>query len=81
MKSNNIYSKTISLLVAIILVYISYKYIYNYFIVKAKEEGFTPKIRQMYRPMIRGVGNKLETFTNNYNMTNLINKLRKWNIY
>ena len=71
----NIYAKILLLLVAFILVKIAYKTL-----IRGKE-GFTPKIRQMYRPYLRNINNSVETFTNNYNITTLINKLRKWNIY
>jgi hypothetical protein len=68
----NIYLKIVLLLFAFVLVKLAYKPL---------KEGFTPKIRQMYRPYLRNMSNGVETFTNNYNLTTLINKLRKWNIY
>ena len=72
----NIYIKLLSILLSFTAVIISYKIIYSKF-----TEGFTPKIRQMYRPVIRNVNNKIETFMANYNMDILTNKLKKWNIY
>ena len=72
----NIYIKVLSIILSFIVVIISYKIIYSKI-----TEGFTPKIRQMYRPVIRNVNNKIETFMSNYNVNLLTNKLKKWNIY
>ena len=44
-------------------------------------EGFTPKIKQLYRPYIRIFNNKYDHFMNNYGSTSILNKLRKWDIY
>jgi hypothetical protein len=44
-------------------------------------EGFTPKINSLYRPYIRTINKKYETFVNNYGPNIIINKLKKWNIY
>ena len=74
MKSN-IYLKLIILLVVILIIYKIF--LINSFTI----EGFTPRIRQMYRPYLRHMHLQIETFKNNYNMTTFINKLRKWNIY
>jgi hypothetical protein len=46
-----------------------------------KYEGFTPKIRCMYRPYIRYYNQGYESFVNNYGPNVILNKLRKWNIY
>ena len=49
---------------------------------KEKEvEGFTPKINAMYRPYVRDINNKYESFMNNYGPDVIINKLKKWDIY
>jgi hypothetical protein len=74
MKSN-IYSKIMSLFIAFCLVLVAYKFI------KHEKEGFTPKIRQIYRPYLRHINTRIETFTNNYNLSRFINSLRKWNLY
>jgi len=44
-------------------------------------EGFTPKIRGLYRPYIRNMNQHIEHFTTNYGLDSIINKFRKWNIY
>jgi hypothetical protein len=44
-------------------------------------EGFTPKIKQVYRPYIRSFNNTYENFMNNYGSTYILNKLRRWSIY
>jgi hypothetical protein len=44
-------------------------------------EGFTPKINSLYRPYVRHINNKYETFINNYGPNIIINKLKKFNIY
>jgi hypothetical protein len=45
------------------------------------KEGFTPKIRQLYRPYVRIFNQGYESFVNNYGTNVIVNKLRKWNIY
>lgn len=45
------------------------------------KEGFTPKIREIYRPYIRTFNKVHENFVNNYGKQAILNKLRKWNIY
>jgi hypothetical protein len=44
-------------------------------------ETFTPKINGMYRPYVRHINNKYESFMNNYGHDIIINKLKKWGIY
>ena len=44
-------------------------------------EGFTPKIRILYRPYVRRLNQGYESFLNNYSPNIIVNKLRKWNIY
>lgn len=44
-------------------------------------EGFTPKIRGLYRPYVRTLNQGYESFVNNYGPNIIVNKLRKWNIY
>jgi dolichol kinase len=44
-------------------------------------EGFTPKINAMYRPYVRDINNKYESFMNNYGPDVIMNKLKKWDIY
>jgi hypothetical protein len=51
-----------------------------YFIQSVKE-GFTPKIRGMYRPYVRKINQNYESFMNNYGKSVIMTKLRKWNIY
>jgi hypothetical protein len=46
-----------------------------------KVETFTPKINAMYRPYVREINNKYESFMNNYGPDVIINKLKKWDIY
>ena len=45
------------------------------------KEGFTPKIRSMYRPYMRNMRVKLEGYTNKYNSDYLIGFLRKFGLY
>ena len=45
------------------------------------KEGFTPKIREMYRPYVRTFNQGYQTFVNNYGPQVILCKLRKWNIY
>jgi hypothetical protein len=45
------------------------------------KEGFTPKIRELYRPYVRTFNQGYESFVNNYGPKVIMNKLRKWNIY
>jgi len=46
-----------------------------------QNEGFTPRIRSMYRPYVRLVNQQVDTLLNNYGMETIFTKLRKWNIY
>jgi len=48
---------------------------------KNKKEGFTPRIRGLYRPYVRTMNQGFESFVNNYGPNVIMNKLRKWNIY
>ena len=45
------------------------------------KEGFTPRIRGLYRPYVRTMNQRFESFVNNYGPNVIMNKLRKWNIY
>jgi hypothetical protein len=45
------------------------------------KEGFTPRIRGIYRPYVRTMNRGFESFVNNYGPNVIMNKLRKWNIY
>jgi hypothetical protein len=45
------------------------------------EEGFTPKIRSLYRPHIRNLRIYSETFTNKYSTNYLISILKKMGLY
>ena len=45
------------------------------------KEGFTPRIRGIYRPYVRTMNQGFESFINNYGPNVIMNKLRKWNIY
>ena len=58
-----------------------YKNVYKNNYDKHNIEGFTPKIKQLYRPYIRAFNNTYDHFMNNYGSTYVFNKLRKWNIY
>jgi hypothetical protein len=49
--------------------------------VTQKKEGFTPKIRGMYRPYVRRARLHVENFVNKYNGNYIINMLKKYNIY
>jgi len=44
-------------------------------------ETFTPKINSLYRPYVRDINQKYETFVSNYGPEVIINKLKKMNIY
>jgi hypothetical protein len=48
---------------------------------KQEVEGFTPKINSMCRPYVRHVGQKYESFMNNYGPDVIINKFKKWDMY
>jgi len=68
----NIYLKIlISIVVLLWIVYFFQSY----------KEGFTPKLRGLYRPYVRTVNQGYESFVNNYGPNVIMNKLRKWNIY
>lgn len=58
----------------IILLWITY-------LIQSVKEGFTPRIRGIYRPYMRTINQKYESFMNNYGKNVIITKLRKWNIY
>lgn len=62
----------------IVILWIIY-FIQTYSIVK--NEPFTPKINSMYRPYVRNMNQKYETFVSNYGPNVIVNKLKKWNIY
>ena len=49
--------------------------------INTNTEGFTPKIRGLYRPYVRTINQGFENFVNNYGSKVIINKLRKWDIY
>lgn len=46
-----------------------------------KKEGFTSNIKGLYRPYVRTLNQKYESFINNYGSNVVFTKLRKWNIY
>ena len=46
-----------------------------------KKEGFTSNIKGLYRPYVRKLNQKYESFINNYGSNVVFTKLRKWNIY
>jgi hypothetical protein len=54
---------------------------FYFFIYKNNQENFTPKIKSLYRPHLRNMRLKYETFSNNYGSDFIINKLKKMNIY
>jgi len=45
------------------------------------KEGFTSNIKGLYRPYVRTLNQKYESFINNYGSNVVFTKLRKWNIY
>lgn len=63
----------------VILIFIIY--FFQQFINDTNIEGFTPKIKSIYRPYIRNLNQKYDNFLDNYNTENIIIKLKKWNIY
>ena len=48
---------------------------------KKLSEGFTPKIRSLYRPHIRNLRIYTETFANKYSKNYLIPVLKKMGLY
>ena len=44
-------------------------------------EGFTSQINSLYRPYIRNINQKYETFVSNYGTNTIIHKLKKFHIY
>ena len=44
-------------------------------------EAFTPQINSLYRPYIRKINQKYETFVSNYGTDTIIHKLKKFHIY
>jgi hypothetical protein len=45
------------------------------------DEGFTSKITSIYRPYIRNLNQKYDTFVSNYGTDTIIHKLKKFHIY
>lgn len=45
------------------------------------KEGFTPKIRGMYRPYVRHMRLNIESFANKYNTNYLVSFLRRIGLY
>jgi hypothetical protein len=43
-------------------------------------EGFTPKLNALYRPYVRHINKRYETFMNNYGPKLFMHKLKLWNI-
>lgn len=62
----------------IVFLWIIY-FIQTYILVK--NEGFTPKINSLYRPYIRQMNSRYESFINNYGPNIMINNLKKWGVY
>jgi hypothetical protein len=62
----------------IVLLWIIY-FIQSYFV--SSKEAFTPKLNALYRPYIRKMDRRYESFVNNYGPSVIITKLKKWNIY
>ena len=46
-----------------------------------QQEGFTPKIRSMYRPYMRNARLTLESYTNKYNSDYAMGFLRRIGLY
>jgi hypothetical protein len=57
------------------------EYYNKHYNINDKRESFTPKINGMYRPYVRNMNQKYESFINNYGPNVITNKLKKWNIY
>ena len=58
--------------------------VYQYNINKNKDkykEGFTPKIKGLYRPYVRKLRLNVENFANKYNSNFVMNFLRKLGLY
>ncbi len=64
----------------IILLWIIY-FMQTYTFQLKPNEGFTPKIKSLYRPYIRNINTKYESFVHNYGTNVVMTKLKKWNIY
>jgi len=45
------------------------------------KEGFTPKVRSIYRPYMRKMRLTVESYTNKYNSDYLLGFLRKFGLY
>ena len=43
-------------------------------------EGFTPKLTALYRPYVRHINKRYDTFMNNYGPKFFMHKLKRWNI-
>jgi len=71
--------------ILMISVYILARFMYlplRYSRVNEKQvEPFTPKIHSIYRPYVRHIHHKYESFMNNYGPDIIINKFKKWGIY
>ena len=44
-------------------------------------EGFTSQINSLYRPYIRNINQKYDTFVSNYGTDTIIHKLKKFHIF
>jgi len=71
-------NKYFYVILIILVIILTLRFINNSEIIK---ESFTPRIRQIYRPYIRQVNNKVESFVSYYNWETLKNKLKKMGIY
>jgi hypothetical protein len=80
MKRNNIKFENILLLLwFIVLAWFAFVYATN--ITLEKKEGFTPKIRSMYRPHLRNARMYYEKFTNHYSSNYFVKILKNIGIY
>jgi hypothetical protein len=66
------------LLVGLIIILWVIYYIQSY--KPVLDEGFTSKINALYRPYVRHINKRYETFMNKYGSNLIIHKLKRWNI-
>ena len=77
-----IYVKLLGIFISFIVIVLVYHYIRNILLRKlTTKECFTPRIKQIYRPLMRKINTNIETFSLSYNKDRLVTILRKWNIY
>ena len=80
MRKINTTNKYLKILIGIV-VFLWIIYFIQMLIANKNKEGFTPRIRGIYRPYVRILNQNFESFINNYGPNVIMNKLKKWNIY